>query len=731
MRTTHSLLFPFLFSILLPAAPSRGGWLAFGEPDSAPAGLVWLNRPANVKMVPATMQLDPGLELPAIRAAALAEGSPRFRLEGQGEFIVEIFVQLVARADADLSLLSGGKVLDGRLMAAPLRLYPGSKRQRTWALSGVVQGGAELELRSTYPQFLLAAARWTQREEFERGLAPRLKERLAKMAADPFFEERGSSRAPRLKELGDLALHSRQPAVHRAGLLGAARGAYWKAAEDHEPRDVRLTGELLDRALAEMPDDPLIRQMASAACSGLSVGGSRAMACTAAMKGVAGVRWETSDRTVMAGAPAWAAAQWRLRARVEDLTRYWVKERQRANGELAGGWGDDVEILRHWGPMALGLSSAVAAEGTRRVALGVWDSGMLKDGYNAKIEDVEHASEPTSDTLGLLAALDPFGAETRRRLALTAACADHWIARQPDGQWRFRSSWFNCKEHSAAPERAVDVHLNARAMGPALWHAWLGRDEQLTALIERWGEAWLALMRSTAHGKPRGMIPAAVRSADGNYLLGATWDKPDVEWDYFQWTRGSQESLAHLFLALADLTGKAKWAEAAREAFEAVGLKLPAMPAAADEPALLAALAKEMEQAEARLAVNFDISTREAIYTDRVHYALPPALLPHLFGGGAPRGDRAPGFAVTWPESDTRFSRLVMAAGPAELQARLYSFETAEAQARLRLWRLKPGAYRWTAGAKSGSLQVDRLPAELAVPLPARQEVRLVIEAAR
>lgn len=723
MRTTH---FAFLLTTILPAAPAWGGWTAFGEPDAGRAGLVWLNRPASVKTAAAAMQMDPGLELPVVRAAAVAEGSPSFRLEGQGEFIVEVFVQLVARTDASLTLRSGGKLLDGRLLAAPLRLYPGSKRQRTWALSGVAQGGEELELRSTYPRFLLVAARWTPREEFERELAPRLAARLKKMAADPFFEGRRSGRAPRLKELGDLALLSRQAEVRREGLLGAARGAYWQAAENHEPRDLRWTGELLDRALEEMPDHPMVRQMASAACLGLNTGSSRGMPCTPAMKRVSGVRWETSDRTDLAGAPAWAAAEWRLRARVEDLTRYWVKERQRANGELAGGWGDDVEILRQWGPIALGLGSGVAAEGTRRVALGVWESGILKDGYNARIEDVEHSAEPSSDTLGLLAALDPFGEETRRKLGIAAACADHWIAPQPDGQWRFRSSWFNCGEHDAAAERAVDVHLNARAMGPALWHAWLARDKRLTGLIERWGESWLAAMRSTAHGKPKGMIPAAVRSVDGNYLLGATWDKPDVEWDYFQWTRGSQESLAHLFLALEDLTGKAKWGEAAREAFAAVGLPPPAMPAAVDE----AALAAEMERAEARLAVNFDMHTREAIYTDRVYYALPAALTPHLFGGSVPRGDRAPGFAVTWPESGTRFARLVTAAGTSKLEARLYSFEDAAGEAKLRLWRLKPGAYRWSVGNSSGRLRVERLPAELAVPLPSRREVRLAVEPA-
>lgn len=714
----------------LPAASVWGGWAAFGEEKPPDSGLVWVNRPAAVRTHPATLGLDPGLELPAVNTGAAAGGSPRFRIAGEGEYVVEVFVRLVARSDAEMVLESGGRMLDGRLRADGLRLYPGSKRVRTWALIGAVRGGEEFQLRSTYAEFLLVGARWTPRGEFEKDIAPKLAERIRRMAADPFYEGRNQNRAPRLRELGDLAMESRQPAIRREGLLGTARGTYWVAAENHEPRDIRLLGELLDVALAEMPDHPIIRQMASAACAHRNTGGGRGMPCTAAMRRVGGVAWAVSDRTPLEGAPAWAAAQWRLRARVEELTRYWVRERQRENGELAGGWGDDVEILRQWGPIALGLGSAMAEEGVRKVALGVWASGILKEGYNARIEDVEHSAEPSSDTLPLLAAIDPFGEETRSKLAVAAGCAENWIARQADGQWRFQSSWFNCREHDAAPERAVDVHLNVRAMGPALWHAWLQRDARLIELVERWAESWRAAMHSTAHGKPRGMIPAAVRAADGNYLLGATWEKPDVEWDYFQWTRGSQESVARLFLALHDLTAKPQWMEAAREAFAAVKAPLPVFSAAAGEGELLARATAEMEQAEAALAFNFDMQTREAIYTDRVYYALPGLLSTHLFGGDAPRGDRAPAFAVTWPPVAGRFARMVTAADGDSLQALIYSFETGASSAKVRLWRLKPGSYRWRAGEASGELVVKGLPVELTVPVTPRREIRLSVSPA-
>jgi hypothetical protein len=48
----------------------------------------------------------------------------------------------------------------------------------------------------------------------------------------------------------------------------------------------------------------------------------------------------------------------------------------------------------------------------------------------------------------------------------------------------------------------------------------------------------------------------------------------------------------------------------------------------------------------------------------------------------------------------------------------------------LRLWKLRPGVYRWRAGEASGQLVVKGLPAEMKVAMPGRREVELVIERA-
>jgi hypothetical protein len=498
-------------------------------------------------------------------------------------------------------------------------------------------------------------------------------------------------------------------------VLNHARAAYWVAAENHEPFDLERTAVLFQEAWKLAPRDPLLRQMISASCRATSTprGMPKGDYCAWAEP----VRWETPREVELEGAPQWAAAQWRLRARLEAITRWWVEERQAPNGELGGGWGDDVEILRHWGPLALGLGSEVATRGLRRIADGLWNSGQLAYGYDRQISDVEHSSEPTTDTQPLLAAAFPEDPAVVDRLRQTAACAENWIARQPDGRWRFRSSWFNCREADTTLARAVDVHLNVRAMGPALWYAYLARDPKTIDLIGKWAASWREAARSTAHGKPAGIFPSAMRSADGSYLIGSDrWDKPQAEWDYFQWSEGSQEALESLMLAAHDLTGDAGFLAAARQ-------PRTAAPAAGQVLDRMAGLAAEAERA---LEVNFDIYTREAMYTDRVYHPVAPEYWKYLFGGGAPRGERYPMFAVTWPPAAHRFARAVLEATDARLDLALYNFENHEVSVPVRVWRLRPGAYQ----VQGREVTLAKLPAVVRVTLAPRAATTVTVAAA-
>jgi hypothetical protein len=147
-----------------------------------------------------------------------------------------------------------------------------------------------------------------------------------------------------------------------------------------------------------------------------------------------------------------------------------------------------------------------------------------------------------------------------------------------------------------------------------------------------------------------------------------------------------------------------------------------------EDAAILKQMAADADAASEKMAYNWDILTSEVLYTDRVYYALPAAYSWRLFGGEAPRGDRYPFFAVTWPAGTAEFARALLESGAGRLRISLYGFDAAGAEIEARLWRLKPGAYRWRLGAETGRFTVTTLPHGLRLRLPARQELILTVE---
>ena len=751
---------------LIPAPAALAGCLSFAEPllgsacAKSSTELVWLNRPASVETERRpTGYYDRLLTDPALSTGVVAGGDLRFELRAAGPQLVEVFLVTTEEARHSFVLEAGAAVIDARYRdkPGPVRLRPKSGA-RYLALLGIIQGGSAFIVRTDSPRYTLSAVRWTPRAEFESALVSKWRERARYWVENPFPAngERGrTARRNYLEQLGDRLALSEQPEVRREAVVMQTRAAYWAAAENHEPRDIDRTAELFLEGLKLAPGDKILREMISSSCLALNVG-ARNMPEGPFCKEVAPVPWSVEVPAPPPGAPAWAIEQRKLAARMDAITRWWVEKRQQPNGELGGGWGDDVEILRHWGPESLGLGSEVALRGIQRLADGLWASGTLSNGYDLRVSDVEHSSEPSTDTVPLRLAILPDDAEARARLKTSAACAYNWIAQQPDGRWRFRGSWFNCKQFDPKPERAVDVYMNLRAMGPALWHAYLTRDPKMIDLLVKWATAWVEGMRSTAHGKPVGVFPSAVRSADGSYLIASDrWDKPDVEWDYYQWSGAAQSALTSLLLAVHDLTGDARWLEAAGESFRILD-RCSAFPELCKQIAsspeafyewrrlsgdarydkafgyaprrslkeTLALLTRQARETEARLAVNFEMWTSEVLYTDRVYYRLPAEYRWYLFGGEAPRGDHYPTFAVTWPTVKGAFARAVLDATSTSLKLHLYNFEREELRVPLRAWRLQPGRYRW----QGGEVNVSARAQVIELPLPPRKETTITLE---
>jgi hypothetical protein len=576
----------------------------------------------------------------------------------------------------------------------------------------------------------MSGVRWTPRAEYEREVIPRLAERARLLRSGIKEIRSGDARQRSLRQLWERVRISSDEPLRNEALLGLSRVQYWAAKRSRDAGEIGRLHELFRLAVRAPSQDSTLQQLLAASCAEFL----ESPLCKQARP----VSWQAPVPDAPA-APAWAAAQRRLRSRIEKITSWWVEQRQLPTGELGGGWRNDAALVRQWGPMAAGLGSPIAAKGLERFANGLWASGELQYGYDKLLGPAEESSRLAASVEPWLAAISPRDAKTLERLAETAACAQYWIGKQQDGRYRFSSSRFNCRETDERPEHAIDRHENLLAMGPALWHAYLTRHSNTLSLIWHWADSWAASMR-IADSLPPGFIPPAVRSSDGSPAPGA------------EWSGESQEALTSLFLAVHELTGDPRWLDIAAESFASVNKEFRKAPEAFlewraktgiekfDAPmgrrrpdgmdaALLDQMALEAKKAEERIAHNFGLLTSEVLFTDQLDYALPGEYQRFLFGNQPPRGDRYPFFGVTWQPGPEEYARAVLGASEDSLRLQFFNFEAQPVTAQFWAWRLAPGKYSWRnqQTGERGEFAVAERPHRIAIPLPPGQEAAIEI----
>ena len=455
------------------------------------------------------------------------------------------------------------------------------------------------------------------------------------------------------------------------------------------------------------------------------------------------------------GAPEWAVKQREALARISDLIRYWVEERQSENGELGGGWGDDVEILRSWGASVLAVDDPVARAGAEKIANGVWRSGEIENGYSKGIGDVEHASEPVSDTQPLMVATrygDPLYVE---RCMQTMKCMrDVWTGRTALGHLHFKSHYFSASEVDSNPPRSADVALNGRAVKPGIWVAWYNDHPIVRSLLEDWSRAWVEDALRTDRGKPAGIVPGSVSFPEdriGGYApewwntrgyfsnlaaVGYTSCLYNVMLSVYafggdrfhvspilsaldasvaQWKHPSPDlqegSLAwvgqvHRGTKFTDVVEK--WRLLSHDARYDDFLKANASAyvrylLTGDIESMTGHLQGILDS----LSSNIEMSTSEVLFTDRV--SMPGAeLVFSMMTGGVGDTSYYPLHAVTWEDTGDRLAALVEESSKKDLSVRVYSFFDEEHIFGMRLWRLTRGEYEMTIASSSESSEETR-----------------------
>lgn len=214
---------------------------------------------------------------------------------------------------------------------------------------------------------------------------------------------------------------------------------------------------------------------------------------------------------VPANAPKWAVLQHRLLQRILGVLHYWVTERMDERGLLGGGVGDDCEALRWWAVAVTFANDEKAITGWRKMADTAWEM-TGGTGYMLTMDDVEHSSEPTADTLSMLGLIN-YGSDlmpdtVTRLTKIQPIFRDIWTGLTPDGYRMFKGHFVSAKKI----EREGDVPYNIRAIRPLLWGAWAqgGKNQELNELIVAYGRSWRDAVMAEFDGKPRGIVPMMI-----------------------------------------------------------------------------------------------------------------------------------------------------------------------------------------------------------------------------
>ena len=529
--------------------------------------------------------------------------------------------------------------------------------------------------------------------------------------------------------------------------LVRGRVAYWNGREGGWKHCFDLARGHFDTLRSEFPDHPLVRIY-----SGEKVPSK-----------------PQYDKTNAPRAPEWASLQREAVLRYMDVIRYWVENRQAENGELGGGWGDDVEILRTWAPAVLAVNDPIARQGLTKIAEGVWDSGEVADGYSREVGDVEHAAEPISDTQPLMCAVDYGNPIYIERCMATMKCMrDVWTGINEFGHRHFRSHFYSASQVDDAEPRAADVALNGRAAKPGLWVAWYNRHPAVCDLIGEWCQAWIEDALRTDNGKPKGFVPGSVRFSDdrlGGY--GENWWETLGYFSNFE-TVGYTSTLYHNMFGMYALTGDEGYMSALHETADAVieervnpteNLVRGSRAWAArvcDHPGLVDVLEKwrlhtgdrtydgylgtagspymryliagqvqplldSLNEVIEALSTNLELSTSEVLFTDRV--SLPGSgILFEMMTGGVGNPTYYPLHGVTWENTENQIAALVEKNEKHLLALQVYSFFAEDRETFIRPWRLEPGRY---------TLKVDEITEDQRAPDFVDQEINLLEQGQR
>jgi len=261
------------------------------------------------------------------------------------------------------------------------------------------------------------------------------------------------------------------------------------------------------------------------------------------------------------GAPAWAIYMREQYARMIDLSEWWIDNRQLENGEVGGGWGDDVELVPLWAFVGLISDGAndKLMEGTRRLVDGVWNSDEVNgdQGFATVFTWVKPASELVAYSQPMMVAIDYGNPRyVERVMRTTKFLRDFATGINEKGHRHFKSAYLNATRLGEEEWVKIDAPLCFRPGFGAAALCWYSEHAEAVNFMTEWLDSWYVVSQSTDKGKPRGIFPAAVAFETGelggpgkeNWYDGSHEGPQGLPSDSFSWP-AYQNYLYDLFTA--------------------------------------------------------------------------------------------------------------------------------------------------------------------------------------
>jgi len=274
----------------------------------------------------------------------------------------------------------------------------------------------------------------------------------------------------------------------------------------------------------------------------------------------------------------WVGSQHQALVGLKEVISFWCHERQAPDGQLGGGWGDDVEMWRDWVVILLGFRELDLEECWKNVAIGALSRPRMSGGYTDHMTDVEHSAEETGDTLTSLLHLDPTNSTWKEWAGYTLVhlAMNVWMGINHHGRRQFKSTYFTSDKVSGNTLFACDTAYHSRALQPALL-AWQRGDFRPGGIIMEWLETYIHASETEERGKPAGVIPSAISWPSGTVGGWPTtsWDNPGCHYSEktYAWPRSVENVMKSMLLAF-HLTGNNRFLDPIKTAADYKRLSL-------------------------------------------------------------------------------------------------------------------------------------------------------------